>query len=131
MIRLSPISTRTDTLFPYTTLFDLSRAVGDGRADERSARLDIAVGQELLEWRGRDLGPVLRLDRHPHARTDNREVPGEDVEDNRRLRGVGDTVERPPVAAVAGVGLAVGNDPADHRMHRHNLGDFAPIKASK
>src|SRR3546814_101881 len=38
-----------------------SRAVGAGRADERSARLDIAVGQELLEWRGRDLGPVLRL----------------------------------------------------------------------
>src|SRR3546814_3526673 len=115
MIRLSPISTRTDTLFPYTTLFDLSRAVGDGRADERSARLDIAVGQELLEWRGRDLGAVLRLDRHPHARTDNREVTGEDVEDDSRLRGIGDDVERPPVGDIAGVGVALGNDPADRR----------------
>src|SRR3546814_17253401 len=122
MIRLSPISTRTDTLFPYTTLFDLSRAVGDGRADERSARLDIAVGQELLEWRGRDLGAVLRLDRTPHARTDNREVTGDASEDDRGLRGIGDDVARRPVGDIVEVGVALGNPPPDPQKTREYTG---------
>src|SRR3546814_5669704 len=40
MIRRPPRSTRTDTLFPYTTLFRSQRGVGrgPGRGDEREAR---------------------------------------------------------------------------------------------
>src|SRR3546814_6494770 len=46
MIRLPPRSTRTDTLFPYTTLF---------RSDaDRNAQSDVPVG----------IGPVLHLLRH-------------------------------------------------------------------
>src|SRR3546814_11822558 len=37
MIRRPPRSTRTDTLFPYTTLF---RSLGQGRADREDARRD-------------------------------------------------------------------------------------------
>src|SRR3546814_19363841 len=39
MIRRPPISTRTDTLFPYTTLFR-SVAVGGGSVEERPPRAD-------------------------------------------------------------------------------------------
>src|SRR3546814_2841518 len=38
MIRLTPRSTRTDTLFPYTTLF---RSTALARADARSVTLDV------------------------------------------------------------------------------------------
>src|SRR3546814_8079630 len=34
MIRRPPRSTRTDTLFPYTTLFRSARNVAEGRSDE-------------------------------------------------------------------------------------------------
>src|SRR3546814_4383958 len=36
MIRRPPRSTRTDTLFPYTTLFRSARGDADGRAPDRS-----------------------------------------------------------------------------------------------
>src|SRR3546814_12225682 len=38
MIRLPPRSTRTDTLFPYTTLFRSRRGGGAGRDDRAGAR---------------------------------------------------------------------------------------------
>src|SRR3546814_15460255 len=46
MIRRPPRSTRTDTLFPYTTLF----RSGPGRATLRAAR----IHQNLCDGRGRD-----------------------------------------------------------------------------
>src|SRR3546814_18279892 len=45
MIRRPPRSTRTDTLFPYTTLFR-SRAKGEGDADDRGVFGGAAGGGE-------------------------------------------------------------------------------------
>src|SRR3546814_13974081 len=42
MIRRPPRSTRTDTLFPYTTLFRSHRIIG--RADDIERRLEILLG---------------------------------------------------------------------------------------
>src|SRR3546814_683620 len=56
MIRRPPRSTRTDTLFPYTTLF---RSHGDRHAAGRGA---VSSGLRLHLWRGRrrDAVPLLR-----------------------------------------------------------------------
>src|SRR3546814_12765978 len=62
MIRRPPRSTRTDTLFPYTTLFRSQRLAGARRADQQTALRDLAaealellrVAQEL-----EDLHPLL------------------------------------------------------------------------
>src|SRR3546814_2286195 len=68
MIRRPPRSTRTDTLFPYTTLF---RSVGDaagffrrqvGGVHQRPARIDGGVGQQPLHRsRAADRQAVLYL----------------------------------------------------------------------
>src|SRR3546814_547872 len=47
MIRRPPRSTRTDTLFPYTTLF---RSLEDGFFDEESAAAKIAVEEEADDF---------------------------------------------------------------------------------
>src|SRR3546814_8228968 len=50
MIRRPPRSTRTDTLFPYTTLFrSLRRAKRTARAAHRPAEAHQAVAVEILE----------------------------------------------------------------------------------
>src|SRR3546814_18131592 len=51
MIRRPPRSTRTDTLFPYTTLF---RSRGD------LEQVDRQLGVPLDDWRGRSTGTPLR-----------------------------------------------------------------------
>src|SRR3546814_5619157 len=70
MIRRPPRSTRTDTLFPYTTLFRSTRAQGGevgaclrlGVADREDLVTDQDPGQELL---------LLRVGAEPHqGRTD-------------------------------------------------------------
>src|SRR3546814_2781707 len=48
MIRRPPRSTRTDTLFPYTTLFRSGAAAADGH------RTDVAVLRVLPGFRGQD-----------------------------------------------------------------------------
>src|SRR3546814_4676663 len=55
MIRRPPRSTRTDTLFPYTTLF---RSRGSARAETRTARMEDVVTRhhESLTELGRMLG---------------------------------------------------------------------------
>src|SRR3546814_12692985 len=82
MIRRPPRSTRTDTLFPYTTLFRSRRRVRDHRGeirlrrdlavDQRFAR-ELAHGRALLDeldlepeqYAGFDRSPAFRLvDRH-------------------------------------------------------------------
>src|SRR3546814_8240201 len=62
MIRRPPISTRTDTLFPYTTLF---RSASRTRlASARPCRcVDIRPRQHALSARGR----YLRADRRAHG----------------------------------------------------------------
>src|SRR3546814_5926125 len=46
MIRRPPRSTRTDTLFPYTTLF---RAIHSMQAEEKYVGVHHARGEELIE----------------------------------------------------------------------------------
>src|SRR3546814_7435606 len=50
MIRLPPRSTRTDTLFPYTTLFRSDRLRGAALDQRRAARVAelLRVGQQLV-----------------------------------------------------------------------------------
>src|SRR3546814_13674970 len=61
MIRLPPRSTRTDTLFPYTTLF---RSIEDQRlADAAFVEAEFAAAQMFgAAWRGVAL-PIITLER--------------------------------------------------------------------
>src|SRR3546814_13851786 len=51
LLRLPPRSTRTDTLFPYTTLF---RSLGDHRAPfdppPASVRLSFSTSASMIQW---------------------------------------------------------------------------------
>src|SRR3546814_11873756 len=53
MIRRPPRSTRTDTRFPYTTLFR-SGQVGDAAVDQPLADAETQLGRELVEGRSFD-----------------------------------------------------------------------------
>src|SRR3546814_12530216 len=53
MIRRPPISTRTDTLFPYTTLFR-SSGIGQARVQERADRLEFRVGKPFEHRKAAD-----------------------------------------------------------------------------
>src|SRR3546814_2464009 len=75
MLRRPPRSTRTDTLFPYTTLFRSARLDGDGvrigaglcRADAQSYDLaDDADRADRAQLRAdpRDAKPALRSEEH-------------------------------------------------------------------
>src|SRR3546814_13936039 len=59
MIRRHPGSTRTDTLFPYTTLFRSDRGAG---AEAEAARRHLAPRQQGVE--DAVLGPLLGLGAH-------------------------------------------------------------------
>src|SRR3546814_14526710 len=85
MIRHPPISTRTDTLFPYTTLFR-SLVRGDGEARREARRLDAGTartsraflhlhrrrprhhGGRARRWRARGFGAQRRLEHFPAVR---------------------------------------------------------------
>src|SRR3546814_8025701 len=53
MIRRPPISTRTDTLFPYTTLFRSRRCCTDRAADIRHDAFGSAAGHPAVHLDGR------------------------------------------------------------------------------
>src|SRR3546814_12769908 len=55
MIRLPPISTRTDTLFPYTTLSDLFQV----EIRRHAAFGDIALLHALAEWQAGEVAIQL------------------------------------------------------------------------
>src|SRR3546814_16551158 len=79
MIRRPPRSTRTDTLFPYTTLFrSLRRLAGPRR--RRGAALGAVAGaaSDLLRRGPRELarGPRARLLRRPLRRSRRRALRG-------------------------------------------------------
>src|SRR3546814_3972850 len=65
MIRQPPISTRTDTLVPYTTLFR-SAAV---QLDQRGRRFEAGIGDRLVVATcGRKSGAVVDAEAHaPHG----------------------------------------------------------------
>src|SRR3546814_18593264 len=92
MIRRPPRSTRTDTLFPYTTLF---RAVGDADLVRASGRGD----GEHLQHRVRDAErPELRADVQPAAL------------DRGRPRGDAGGLSAAPQGGIAGAEPRGGED---------------------
>src|SRR3546814_5237442 len=82
MIRRPPRSTRTDTLFPYTTLFRSGQAVGSGQVDQRQRA---AVGEARV--------PCLALDGDPGIIGDLLPRASQGVE-QARLAGIGIADER-------------------------------------
>src|SRR3546814_4511636 len=52
MIRRPPRSTRTDTLFPYTTLFRSRRSAGQRNVGERNVQAEIVEGEPLAAVEG-------------------------------------------------------------------------------
>src|SRR3546814_9192926 len=87
MIRRPPRSTRTDTLFPYTTLF---RSGGtDGRAEDRA----VEKGGRLRAEQRRER--MVGERRHQYAEDDRRRPPEPRREQHREeLRLVADLGER-------------------------------------
>src|SRR3546814_17806314 len=93
MIRRPPRSTRTDTLFPYTTLFRSDRYVGEHRAVDAIFDLGDLVGRDcsvVREIETRALlvaqGALLRNMRAEHIpRSEARRV-GKEVVSTRRSR---------------------------------------------
>src|SRR3546814_13800029 len=81
MIRRPPRSTRTDTLFPYTTLFRSPEAsrdrTRDGGDDEKA---DQHGGQRLAGGR-QHVGERVAGPRHPHDEEDQHVEDREDVPD--------------------------------------------------
>src|SRR3546814_11807964 len=59
MIRRPPRSTRTDTLFPYTTLFRSTQPVLDqeGQVEADEEQPEVQLAQALVEHLARHLGP--------------------------------------------------------------------------
>src|SRR3546814_9749152 len=71
MIRRPPRSTRTDTLFPYTTLFrSPAGSRGSGRCDREAARAapGAAIGQRLRRHHPRGRSQRTRTGRTPARR---------------------------------------------------------------
>src|SRR3546814_8843028 len=64
MIRRPPRSTRTDTLFPYTTLF---RSAGKDTTDESYERREPFSGEVNISVERSSLGPAIAVVRQ-HAR---------------------------------------------------------------
>src|SRR3546814_15660911 len=63
MIRRPPRSTRTDTLFPYTTLFR-SGVIGIGREQRITAALEARVERNICQ----DVARKMMLQRNPECR---------------------------------------------------------------
>src|SRR3546814_13406852 len=92
MIRRPPRSTRTDTLFPYTTLF---RSTGARGASEKTAQALEWVGEYPLEWRACSSqsslevcheGPVLpEIGEGPSPRLQGRASPWQGLRDLQEI----------------------------------------------
>src|SRR3546814_11150170 len=93
MIRLPPRSTRTDTLFPYTTLFRSQPHDGDHDAEGSHPRVDAggAVTRTALDRVEVEHERVRRHDDHEHA-DDDAQRDAEDAhlaEDAERAAEIG------------------------------------------
>src|SRR3546814_4173340 len=76
MIRRPPRSTRTDTLFPYTTLFRSQRRLAHQRAADRQHLL-LAAGQGAAALRLALLQPREQLEHHLEVLVVARRIGGE------------------------------------------------------
>src|SRR3546814_15923733 len=112
MIRRPPRSTRTDTLFPYTTLFRAARVLAV--SDERLPGVRVPVRDV---WRARH--PLRRWTRAEgtvrSAADRAQHVDAVAVVDYLRLRDAGDAAQ----PALCGADLAGDHRPVRPGVHRH------------
>src|SRR3546814_8036796 len=113
MIRRPPRSTRTDTLFPYTTLFRSRRGAVDGHRHAGGGRAQVEAGVELLHVveRGDVDAGVADIAVDVRARRGVFAVQGDGVEGGGQARGrlaAGQVME----AAVGAMGSAFAGEPA-------------------
>src|SRR3546814_15235431 len=101
MIRRPPRSTRTDTLFPYTTRFRSNRAVGIA-AREKGEAVEFRAGREVILSAGSMQSPQLL------------QLSG--IGDPAHLQGLG----LPVVAALPGVGQNLREHWIDRKSTRLN-----------
>src|SRR3546814_17772002 len=104
MIRRPPRSTRTDTLFPYTTLFRSTEESDDRRRDqyidERARSEDFAhrIPGRKPRWgrRGLDGAAMPRLAHHeqPDERAQQSRSPDEHQRDAPAIKVIGDQLGR-------------------------------------
>src|SRR3546814_15429917 len=92
MIRRPPRSTRTDTLFPYTTLFRSDAAAGAGAAADPGVFLRAGLtasrdwGFGIRDWADPGLLSWSRLVSNPQSRIPNPGVENEKTHPRRRHR---------------------------------------------
>src|SRR3546814_21049951 len=103
MIRRPPRSTRTDTLFPYTTLFRSADAPDSGGGEAMDRRGALPARLQLLHAAAGAGGPatrgLCRLAAAPHCRRPRRGLP---------LRAAGRGGDPPPHRALLWVQVADG-----------------------
>src|SRR3546814_11385026 len=80
MIRRPPRSTRTDTLFPYTTLFRSRGTAGRQSANHRTCQRECRPGRLHAEH-----AVGLRLDRRVHRRGDRSEEHTSELQSLMRI----------------------------------------------
>src|SRR3546814_7141637 len=119
MIRRPPRSTRTDTLFPYTTLF---RSVGEEHAGGLEQAMELRVGSRIEHLEAEDLdaaggGASAAADEHEGKHEGQHEAaPGSVVGGGEAAAGHdGDDVE----GAVA-QGIERPHEPAIEKPQRHH-----------
>src|SRR3546814_14418535 len=89
MIRRPPRSTRTDTLFPYTTLFRSVEVIGVTRIPESPVALERLTAQAPASTQPSPrppLTPALLTARLPNGVTVELECGGQDVADRKSTR---------------------------------------------
>src|SRR3546814_3948303 len=91
MIRRPPRSTRTDTLFPYTTLFRAATAIVERGERRHEPRLRIERRRHEGDARGRLTARCL--DQHRVAGAHPARILSLQVEGDRHLAQVGDAIE--------------------------------------
>src|SRR3546814_2279800 len=85
MIRRPPRSTRTDTLFPYTTLFR-SRQLGNGDRVEIGGRQRVELRRrQALNLRGRERGDLRRGQVVEHRRSQRSEEHTSELQSLMRI----------------------------------------------
>src|SRR3546814_14572523 len=139
MIRRPPRSTRTDTLFPYTTLFRSSWEASDALPSRRPALLDNAGTGDALPAGGTSLGRADRFGTSAGAQLamDGVRVPRPVAADGRRTA----LAARPfdghalcgrgrPTGRGSGGRAGIGCLPADRSAVRHRPGTVTPQRWS-
>src|SRR3546814_16512716 len=94
MIRRPPRSTRTDTLFPYTTLFrspDFARMVAEGVAGGRFDRGRVGIVDRRHDLGRMNLAKQLPAD--PQEQQPTREQQADDMQQRRREKREADEAD--------------------------------------